>query len=96
MNQQNVEIKRSEFVTVIAWVFIALSAIAVAMSALQTVMVWLVVPAEMFRIPMSTSGQLPQLGAQFSKRATHLALADIHESIAELRFYRERLFVTVA
>ena len=38
----------------------------------------------------------PQLGAQFSKRATHLALADIHESIAELRFYRERLFVTVA
>jgi len=38
----------------------------------------------------------PQLGAQFSKRATHLALADIHESIAELRFYRERLFVPVA
>jgi len=38
----------------------------------------------------------PQLGAQFSKRATHLALADIHESIAELRFYRERLFVAVA
>jgi len=38
----------------------------------------------------------PQLPAQFSKRATHLALADIHESIAELRFYRERLFVTVA
>jgi oligoribonuclease len=38
----------------------------------------------------------PQLGAQFSKRATHLALADIQESIAELRFYRERLFVTVA
>ena len=38
----------------------------------------------------------PQLGAQFSKRATHLALVDIQESIAELRFYRERLFVTVA
>ena len=37
----------------------------------------------------------PQLGAQFSKRAAHLALADIHESIAELRFYRERLFVAV-
>jgi oligoribonuclease len=38
----------------------------------------------------------PQLGAQFSKRAAHLALADIHESIAELRFYRERLFIPVA
>ena len=38
----------------------------------------------------------PQLGAQFSKRAAHLALADIHDSIAELRFYRERLLVPVA
>ena len=38
----------------------------------------------------------PQLSPQFSKHAAHLALADIHESIAELRFYRERLFVPVA
>ena len=38
----------------------------------------------------------PQLGAAFSKRAAHLALADIHESIAELRFYRERLFIRPA
>ncbi|MFO1371297.1 MAG: oligoribonuclease [Candidatus Competibacteraceae bacterium] len=29
----------------------------------------------------------------FSKAATHLALADIRDSIEELRFYRERLFV---
>jgi len=38
----------------------------------------------------------PQLSGQFSKRAAHLALADIHDSIAELRFYRERLFVRPA
>ena len=31
----------------------------------------------------------------FSKAATHLALQDIHDSITELRFYRERLFLTV-
>jgi oligoribonuclease len=38
----------------------------------------------------------PQLSAQFSKRAAHLALADIHESIAELRFYRERMLLRPA
>jgi oligoribonuclease len=38
----------------------------------------------------------PQLPSQFSKRAAHLALADIHESIAELRFYRERLLLRPA
>ncbi len=31
--------------------------------------------------------------ARFSKTSAHLALQDIHDSIAELRFYRERLFV---
>ena len=30
----------------------------------------------------------------FSKSSTHLALQDIYDSIEELRFYRERLFVT--
>jgi len=35
----------------------------------------------------------PQVAAQFTKEASHLALADIHDSIRELRFYRERLFV---
>ena len=29
----------------------------------------------------------------FNKTSAHLALQDIHDSIAELRFYRERLFV---
>jgi oligoribonuclease len=29
----------------------------------------------------------------FKKASTHLALQDIHDSIEELRFYRERLFV---
>ena len=38
----------------------------------------------------------PQLSSQFSKRAAHLALADIHESIAELRFYRERMLLRPA
>jgi oligoribonuclease len=38
----------------------------------------------------------PQLPSQFSKRAAHLALADVHESIAELRFYRERLLTRPA
>ena len=38
----------------------------------------------------------PQLAGAFSKRSAHLARADIHESIAELRHYRERLFVKPA
>lgn len=31
----------------------------------------------------------PQLAAKFEKEPTHLALADIHDSIRELAFYRE-------
>ena len=31
----------------------------------------------------------------FTKSSTHLALQDIHDSITELRFYRDRLFVAV-
>lgn len=34
----------------------------------------------------------PDLVASFTKRNEHLALADIRESIDELRFYRERFF----
>ena len=34
----------------------------------------------------------PDVAARFQKQATHLALADIHDSIRELRFYREKLF----
>lgn len=33
----------------------------------------------------------PEIAARFEKQPTHLALADIHDSIRELRFYRERL-----
>jgi oligoribonuclease len=35
---------------------------------------------------------VPEVAAGFSKESTHLALADIHDSIRELRFYREKLF----
>jgi oligoribonuclease len=35
----------------------------------------------------------PQLAAGFSKAPAHLALADVHDSIRELRYYREHLFV---
>ena len=35
---------------------------------------------------------LPEIGARFDKNSVHLALADIHDSIRELRFYREQLF----
>ena len=38
----------------------------------------------------------PQLGGSFSKRSAHLARADILESIAELRHYRDRLFIKSA
>lgn len=38
----------------------------------------------------------PHLSAGLVKRSAHLARADIYESIAELRFYRERLFVSTA
>ena len=31
----------------------------------------------------------PELASRFEKQSTHLALADIHDSIRELRFYRE-------
>jgi oligoribonuclease len=34
----------------------------------------------------------PEIGARFEKKSVHLALADIHDSIRELRFYREYLF----
>ncbi len=34
---------------------------------------------------------VPDVAEQFEKQSTHLALADIHDSIRELRFYRERL-----
>jgi oligoribonuclease len=33
----------------------------------------------------------PEIAGRFEKQSTHLALADIHDSIRELRFYRERL-----
>lgn len=33
---------------------------------------------------------VPELSAGFQKEPTHLALADIHDSIRELRFYREK------
>jgi oligoribonuclease len=39
---------------------------------------------------------VPQLSAQFVKEATHLALADIHDSIRELCFYRKNLFIADA
>jgi oligoribonuclease len=35
---------------------------------------------------------MPEVGARFEKHSVHLALADIHDSIRELRFYREHLF----
>ncbi len=38
----------------------------------------------------------PHLSAALVKRSAHLARADIYESISELRFYRERLFVKSA
>jgi oligoribonuclease len=34
---------------------------------------------------------MPEIAERFKKQATHLALADIHDSIRELRFYREKL-----
>jgi oligoribonuclease len=36
----------------------------------------------------------PEISGRFEKQSTHLALADIHDSIRELRYYRER-FLTV-
>ncbi len=35
---------------------------------------------------------LPEVSGRFEKKSVHLALADIHDSIRELRFYREHLF----
>ena len=35
---------------------------------------------------------LPEISNRFEKKSVHLALADIHDSIRELRFYREHLF----
>lgn len=34
---------------------------------------------------------MPKVAGGFSKEATHLALADVHDSIRELRYYREFL-----
>jgi len=38
----------------------------------------------------------PQISVRFTKEAAHLALADIHDSIRELRFYRDAMFVEEA
>jgi oligoribonuclease len=38
----------------------------------------------------------PQLASGFTKQASHLALADVHDSIRELQFYRRQLFVPAA
>ena len=38
----------------------------------------------------------PQQTSGFVKQAAHLALADIHDSIRELAFYREKLFIEAA
>jgi oligoribonuclease len=35
---------------------------------------------------------VPEVAAGFAKESTHLALADIRDSIRELQFYREKLF----
>jgi oligoribonuclease len=35
---------------------------------------------------------LPEVGNRFEKKSVHLALADINDSIRELRFYRDHLF----
>jgi oligoribonuclease len=34
---------------------------------------------------------VPEVASRFEKHAAHLALSDIHDSIRELRFYREKL-----
>jgi oligoribonuclease len=39
---------------------------------------------------------VPTLPAGFTKQASHLALADIHDSIRELAYYRQHLFVPAA
>jgi oligoribonuclease len=39
---------------------------------------------------------MPQLAAGFTKDAAHLALADIHDSIRELLYYRQHIFVEAA
>lgn len=33
----------------------------------------------------------PEIAAHFEKQSTHLALADIHDSIREMRYYREHI-----
>jgi oligoribonuclease len=37
---------------------------------------------------------MPELASGFQKEPTHLALADIHDSIRELRFYRDKFLQT--
>jgi len=39
---------------------------------------------------------MPQLAAGFTKQASHLALADIHDSIRELQYYRGQMFLPAA
>jgi oligoribonuclease len=38
----------------------------------------------------------PEATAKFQKKSSHLALDDVRDSIAELKFYREHFFVPVA
>jgi oligoribonuclease len=36
---------------------------------------------------------MPAMASGVSKQSAHLARADVHESINELRYYREHMFV---
>ncbi len=39
---------------------------------------------------------VPEISGKFDKNSSHLALADIHDSIRELRYYREKLIRVTA
>lgn len=39
---------------------------------------------------------MPEIAGRFEKVSSHLALADIHDSIHELRFYRDKFLHTVS
>ena len=59
MNEQKAEVKRSEFVTVCAWVFIGLSSLTVAAASLLMIMVWVVYPEGAFKGLSAASHPLP-------------------------------------
>jgi len=85
MQNQNPHAARSSFVTVVAWIFIALAAWSALISLLQNIMVNTIFPADLFAASTSRGANPMPPVFEFMVRHMHvLLLASLFASIATL------------